>query len=131
MTDAVAAKHRSREMVDVAGFTTVRSQNKGVETTSLAPHIQRCHIGEEMVDPIRIRRVLLRIPLLWCRELSVQPRFNLAFVINTIEANNALQENVELGINGWILGHLVERLEDIYDDALKVVHLTGRLIHAV
>lgn len=54
---------------------------------------------------------------------------NLAFVIDAIEANDPLQEDVELGVACRVFGHLEQRLEDVYNDLLEIVHQTSCLVH--
>lgn len=37
----------------------------------------------------------------------------LTFVVNHIEADDSLQENMQLGMRLWILRHLEQRLKDV------------------
>ncbi len=131
MTNAMAAKDGRRNMVYIASFTTVRSKHERVEPSSLPPLIQRNHISEEMIDPVRVWRVLLSIPFLRRRIPSIQANFRLAFIINAIKADDALQKHVELFMLRRILGGSVKRLEYVDKDLLIGVHLTIGFVQAV
>ena len=80
----------------------------------MAPVVERRNIREEVVQPVSVRRVLSRIPIFRQGELSVESTFCLRFVVDRIETDDSLEEDVKLGMRGWIGGDLEERLEDIY-----------------
>ncbi len=40
MTDAVAAQHGRCDVIDVAGFAAMRSENEGIEASPLTPDVQ-------------------------------------------------------------------------------------------
>ena len=84
------------------------------KSTLVTPVIERCDIREEVVQPVSVRRVLSRIPIFRQGELSVESTFCLRFVVDRIETDDSLEEDVKLGMRGWIGGDLEERLEDIY-----------------
>ena len=84
-----------------------------------------------MVYPIRIWWVLRGVPFFWPWKFPVQARFDLALVVDTVEAHNALEKDVEFGVAVGIFGDLVERLENIDYDLLERLHLPSGFVHAV
>ena len=44
----------------------------------------------------------------------MDPPLNLGLIVNSIEANHALEENVKLGVTLGVLRHLKERTEDVW-----------------
>lgn len=44
---------------------------------------------------------------------SIQPSFRFRLVVYAIEANHALEEDVQLGVRSWIFCHFEQRLEDV------------------
>lgn len=118
-------------MVSIPSLPTVWSQQKSIEATLLSPDIERCDIGEKVIHPVAVRRVLLSRPLLGDWEFLVHPSLNLAFVIDTVESNDSLQEYMKLGVAGGISGNFEKRLEHIYDDLLEIVHQASCLVHIV
>lgn len=131
MTNAMAAKDCRRNVVYIASFTTVRSKYERIKPSPLPPLVERSHISEQMIDPIRVWRVLLSIPFLRWWIPSIQANFRLAFIINAIKADDALQKNMELLMLRGILGDFVKRLEYVDKDLLIRVHLMVCSVQAV
>jgi hypothetical protein len=63
-----------------------------------SPCIQRRHVGEHVVQPVTVWWRLCCIPRFGSRELAVKPTFRFRLVIHTVEANNALEEDVKFGV---------------------------------
>ena len=85
-------------MVHITSLTAVRSQDKRVEATLLAENVKRGHVGEQVIDPVAVRRVLQGVPLLGQRELAVDAAFRLTLIVYRVETNDALQEDVQLRV---------------------------------
>ena len=64
-------------------------------------------------SPVRVRRVLLRVPVRRIREFAVQPALGLALIVNAIDADNALKKDVQLRMRGRILCRFKEWCEDV------------------
>lgn len=120
----------------------VRKERSRTEASNASPLIQSSHVSIHVVDPdkeddhkkralsqsklrgcspVRVRRILLVIPLAWERILLVNPRFCLRFVVHGIKANNALQENVQLWVGARILRHLEQGSKDVYKVRAKSI----------
>ena len=118
-------------MVNVTGFTTMRTQDERIEAAAFAPSIQGGHVCEQIVNPVGVWRVLLRIPFFGWGKFAVQARLNLALIIDTVEANDPLQEDVKFRVAGRVLRNTIKRLEDIHNNGFKRLHLARCLVHAV
>jgi hypothetical protein len=64
----------------------------------VTPIIERGDVGEEIVQPVSVRRVLSRVPIFRQREFAVETTFSFRLVINRIEADDTLKEDVELRV---------------------------------
>lgn len=106
MADAMAAKEAYCKMIRITSFTTMRSQDKCIETTLLPPVIEGGDVGEHKIDPMAIRRVLFGIPIFGNRILPVEPPFCFAFIIDAVKSDNPLEENMKLGVAARILSNL-------------------------
>ena len=62
MRNAMTAQYCCGKMVRITRFTAVRSENESVEASLLAPDVQGRHIRKEIVNPVAVGWVLLRIP---------------------------------------------------------------------
>lgn len=122
MTDAMATENSCRQMIGVTSFSRVWPQQEGIKATLLPPDIQRRHVCKQIVNPIAVWGVLLRVPHVRDGELSKQAPLCLALVIDTVEPNDSLEENVELLMARRVFGDLEERLEEVYNDLLEVIH---------
>lgn len=112
-------------MVRVSSFSTVRAEDKCVESALLPPCVERRHVGKHEVDPVAVRRVLFSIPLLGDWELAVQSPLGLALIVNAVKTNHALQEDVQLRMAVRILRDFEQGLEDIANDVFKAPYLTA------
>lgn len=90
VADTVTAQDGRSKMIGITCFSAVRTQVERVETSLLAPDIQGCHVGKDMVDPVTIRRILFRVPGLWHGKLAEESPFWFAFIIDAVKANDAL-----------------------------------------
>lgn len=54
-----------------------------------------------------------------------------ALVVNTVETDDPLKEYVELWVAARVFSHLEQRLEDVDNDLLEVVHEASGLVHIV
>ena len=118
----MAAQKSSSKMINITSFTAVRTKDESVETALLAEDVQRSHVGEQVIDPVAVRRVLQRVPLLGQRELAIDAAFSLALIVHGIETNHTLQENVQLGVRLRVSGDFEQGLEEVDDDLLEVIH---------
>ena len=84
-----------------------------------------------MVDPVGVRGILGGVPLFRARKLPVESGFDLAFVVHTIKADDALEEYMQFLVAFWVFGDLVQGLEYVDYDLLERAHLAARLVHAV
>jgi hypothetical protein len=50
--------------------------------------------------------ILRSVPVLWERELAVEPPLRLGLVVDAIEADNSLKEDVKLGVGRRIASNL-------------------------
>ena len=130
MAYAVAAEDGCCDMVHVTGLTTMRSKYEGIKTATSAPNVQGSHVGEQVIDPISVRWILLGVPLFRWWILPVKSSLDLAFIVNTIKADHTLKKNVELGMARRVFGDFVERPEYVDDDLFIGVHLTVGFVHA-
>ena len=64
--------------------------------------------------PVGVWWGLLRIPKPGVRELLVEPTFRLRLIVNAVEADDTLQEDMELRVGRRILRNLEERKENIF-----------------
>ena len=128
MTNTMATENSSSQMICISSLTAMGSQQKCVEATLLSENIQGCHVGKQIVDPVTVRRILLRVPNIWHREFSIKPSFCLALVIDTIESNDSLQKDVELWMARWIFRYFEQRLKEVYDDLLKIIHQSSGFV---
>lgn len=71
--------------------------------------------GERSIEKKRRRRltILRRVPIFRQREFAVQPPFSFRLVIDTVEADDTLQEDVQLGMARWVTSDFEERVEDV------------------
>lgn len=122
MADAVAAQEADGQVIGVTGLTAVRPKDESVESSALAPIVERGNIGKHEVDPIAVRRILLGVPFAGNRVLAVEPTLRLALVIDTIESDHSLEEDMQLGVTGWVFGHFEQWLEYVRDDLFEVLH---------
>ena len=130
VTDAVAAQQRRRQMICITSLATVRPEKKRVESSFLSPHVERGHIGEEVIYPVGIWRILFCVPLFGGRELPIQPPLHLALVVDAIEADYSLEEYVEFRMRGWITGDFEEWLKDIVKKFLESLHGLERFVQS-
>src|ERR1700744_2905448 len=115
-------------MVGASRLPTVRPQQESVESTSLPPDVQGGHVCEQVVDPVTVRRILLSIPLFRGWELLEYTAFRFALIVNAVEADDTLEEDVQLRMARGILGDLKQRLEEVDHDLLKVFHQSTGLV---
>lgn len=94
-------------------ISNVRFVERLTETTSLAPSVERRHVGVHVVQPIAVWWTLARVPHFGRWELAVQTTLRLAFVIDTVKANDTLKEDVKLRMRCRILCDFKQRLKDI------------------
>ena len=90
MADTVTGEDCSSEMVRITSLATVRTKDEGIEASLLTHDIQRCYVGEHVVDPVTVRRVLLRIPDSRDGELAEKSALDFALVIDAVEADDSL-----------------------------------------
>ena len=91
----------------------MRSQHKSIEIPLFPPRVQGSHIRKKVVDIVTIRRILLRVPLLWSGEFAIQPTLDFGFVVDRVEAYDPLEENVQFWVRGRVFCYFEEGLEDI------------------
>ena len=116
-------------MVGVTRFAAMGAEQECVEPTLLPPNIERCNVREKVVHPVAVGRVLLGGPFLGGREFPIYPSFHLAFIVDTVKANDSLQKDVEFRVAGGILGNFKQWLEDVTHHFLEVMHQTSSLVH--
>lgn len=78
------------------------------------PLVKTRNVGKHVIDPVRVRWRLLRVPQLRIGELLVEAPLGLGLVVDTVKANDALQEDVQLWVGPGVLGHLKQRKEDVF-----------------
>ena len=73
-------------------------QDEGVESSVAPEVVQDGHVGEHVVDVVRVRRILVVVPFFRRRNISVEKRvFRLALVVHGVEADDVpVKENKEV-----------------------------------
>jgi hypothetical protein len=61
----------------------------------------------------RLRTILRRVPVLRDGELAVKPALGLGLIVDRVEADDALEEDVELGMGRRVGGDFVQGLKDV------------------
>lgn len=69
-------------------------QHKSIKIPCFAPCIKGRHVRVQIINVVAIRRVLQGIPLIGGREFSVETAFGFGFVVDGVEADDALEEDV-------------------------------------
>ena len=76
-------------MLDRPSFAAVGPQHEGVQASVTPEVVQDGHVCEHVVDVVRVRRVLVVVPLFRWRNISVEKRvFRFAFVVHGVEADD-------------------------------------------
>lgn len=101
--------------------------------SSLFPEcIQGEQVGVYVIDPIRVRRIPILIPLggsglqVWDWEVLVQ-----WFVVNRVESHHLKQRLIKVGVDGRIQGDVKQGPKYIVDHILEVGNESLLLIHGV
>jgi hypothetical protein len=131
MADAVAAEHSCSEMISIASFAAVWTKKEGIETALLSPDVQRRYVCEEVVHPVAVRRILFVRPFMWEGELLKDTPLYFALIVDTVESDDPLKEDVELWVAARVFSHLKQRLEDVDDNLLEVVHEASGLVYII
>ena len=74
---------------------------------------------------------MFRVPFSRYRKFAIESTFDFGFVVYAVEANDTLEEDVQLRVRGRVLSHFEERLEYVADHLLEVVDRFGRLIERI
>jgi len=91
----------------------MRSQHKSIKIPLLPPSVQTRHIREQIIKIITVRGILFGIPLIGGGEFAVQSAFGFRFIVDTVETDDALEENVQFWMGLRVLCYFEERLEDV------------------
>ena len=95
-------------------LAAVRPEHEGVEVALGAEVVERRDVGVHVVDVVRVRRVLALRPRVRRRHVRVEHRvLGLGLVVDRVEADDVLQEAVELGVEGGGDGHLEQGPEQV------------------
>jgi len=76
-------------MLDRTSLSTVRPQDESVQSPVSPEVVQDGHVGVHVVDVVRVRRVLVVVPLLRRRNISVEKGvLRLGLVVHRVEADD-------------------------------------------
>lgn len=101
------------------------------ESTLLAEAVETGHVGKHVVDVVAVGRVHRSVPDARVRVLLVDTTLGLGLIVDRVETNDALEENMELGVARRIASDLEQGLEDVLDHLLKVLDSLGGLVDVV
>ena len=98
-------KECAGQVIWITSLSTMRPKRKRIQPLGLSKFVQDVKIRIQVVRPVCVRRVVLVCPILWLDVIEIAS-IRLRFIVNHVESDQHLQEQVELGMTRWILGHL-------------------------
>lgn len=132
VSDVLAQQVATDQVIDWAGFTTMRPQHERVQTALSAQVVQHNHVRVHVIEIVQVRRVLLLVPLLRQNaDLLDQRRFVLRFVVHAVEAGHVGEELVQVLVLARVHGRLEQRLEDVPNDLGEIADQLVVLEHVV
>lgn len=114
VADRVGREERGRKVGQRAGLTRVGPKHKGVQASSAPEAIEGSEVCIEVVCPVRIRRVVRKVPSEGGRRIEVEVVLGDGLVVDGVKADDSPEEDVELGIAGGVGGDVKEGEEEVY-----------------